>query len=137
MWSSVRAQLSPYTLHGRACCAQVKGSLAQRLALLGAMGGTQGLVGWWMVRSGLQVCPPQAPAVLRRIILCFPQRPGIWLKVVLGFRLGAAAVSQAEICATHGRRSRSMHMPATCMLHIRGPCTWARIDLPPSETLCL
>ena len=44
-----------------ACCTQVRGSLAQRLALLGAMGGTQGLVGWWMVRSGLQACPPQQP----------------------------------------------------------------------------
>jgi cytochrome c oxidase assembly protein subunit 15 len=29
--------------------------LARRLGLLLAMGGTQGLVGWWMVRSGLQV----------------------------------------------------------------------------------
>ena len=36
---------------------QVRGSLAKRLGLLGAMGGTQGLVGWWMVRSGLQVPP--------------------------------------------------------------------------------
>lgn len=33
----------------------VKGALAKRLGLLGFMGGTQGLVGWWMVRSGLQV----------------------------------------------------------------------------------
>ena len=33
----------------------VKGPLAARLGLLGAMGGAQGLVGWWMVRSGLQV----------------------------------------------------------------------------------
>lgn len=29
--------------------------LARRLGLLFFMGGTQGLVGWWMVRSGLQV----------------------------------------------------------------------------------
>jgi cytochrome c oxidase assembly protein subunit 15 len=29
--------------------------LASRLGLLFFMGGTQGLVGWWMVRSGLQV----------------------------------------------------------------------------------
>lgn len=34
---------------------QVTAPLGRRLALLGAMGGTQGLVGWWMVRSGLQV----------------------------------------------------------------------------------
>ncbi|KAK9808351.1 hypothetical protein WJX73_005348 [Symbiochloris irregularis] len=32
----------------------VKGPLAARLGLLGAMGGAQGLVGWWMVRSGLE-----------------------------------------------------------------------------------
>lgn len=29
--------------------------LGRRLGLLGFMGGVQGLVGWWMVRSGLQV----------------------------------------------------------------------------------
>ena len=29
--------------------------LGRRLGLLFLMGGTQGLVGWWMVRSGLQV----------------------------------------------------------------------------------
>ena len=33
--------------------------LAARLGLLLLMGGTQGLVGWWMVKSGLEVrqCP--------------------------------------------------------------------------------
>lgn len=30
-------------------------ALAKRLGLLFFMGGTQGLVGWWMVRSGLKV----------------------------------------------------------------------------------
>lgn len=29
--------------------------LAARLGLLFLMGGTQGFVGWWMVKSGLQV----------------------------------------------------------------------------------
>ena len=33
----------------------VNGALGVRLGLLFAMGGTQGLVGWWMVRSGLKV----------------------------------------------------------------------------------
>ncbi|PSC75229.1 cytochrome c oxidase assembly COX15 [Micractinium conductrix] len=32
----------------------VNGALGRRLALLFLMGGTQGLVGWWMVRSGFQ-----------------------------------------------------------------------------------
>lgn len=32
----------------------LKGALGQRLGLLFLMGGTQGLVGWWMVRSGLK-----------------------------------------------------------------------------------
>ena len=30
-------------------------ALAKRLGLLFLMGGTQGLVGWWMVKSGLEV----------------------------------------------------------------------------------
>ncbi len=33
----------------------INGALGKRLGLLFLMGGTQGLVGWWMVRSGLQV----------------------------------------------------------------------------------
>lgn len=33
----------------------IGGALAKRLGLLFFMGGTQGLVGWWMVRSGLTV----------------------------------------------------------------------------------
>ena len=33
----------------------VNGALGTRLGLLFAMGGTQGLVGWWMVKSGLKV----------------------------------------------------------------------------------
>jgi cytochrome c oxidase assembly protein subunit 15 len=33
----------------------INAALAKRLGLLFFMGGTQGLVGWWMVRSGLQV----------------------------------------------------------------------------------
>jgi len=32
----------------------ITGAMAKRLGLLFFMGGTQGLVGWWMVRSGLQ-----------------------------------------------------------------------------------
>lgn len=33
----------------------INGPLGRRLALLFLMGGTQGLVGWWMVRSGFRV----------------------------------------------------------------------------------
>jgi cytochrome c oxidase assembly protein subunit 15 len=33
----------------------VTARLGTRLGLLFLMGGTQGLVGWWMVKSGLQV----------------------------------------------------------------------------------
>ena len=33
----------------------VTAPLASRLGLLFLMGGTQGLVGWWMVKSGLEV----------------------------------------------------------------------------------
>ena len=38
----------------------LRGRLARRLAVLFLMGGTQGLVGWWMVRSGLEVLGPAA-----------------------------------------------------------------------------
>ena len=34
----------------------LRGPLAARVGLLFAAGGVQGLVGWWMVRSGLQAC---------------------------------------------------------------------------------
>ena len=34
---------------------RINRALAKRLGLLFLMGGTQGFVGWWMVRSGLQV----------------------------------------------------------------------------------
>ena len=40
----------------------VNGPLARRLGLLFAMGATQGFVGWWMVRSGLQVRSPPSPS---------------------------------------------------------------------------
>jgi hypothetical protein len=33
----------------------INGPLGRRLGLLFLMGGGQGLVGWWMVRSGLEV----------------------------------------------------------------------------------
>lgn len=33
----------------------INAALARRLGILFLMGGTQGLVGWWMVRSGLKV----------------------------------------------------------------------------------
>jgi len=33
----------------------INGALGRRLGLLFLMGGAQGLVGWWMVRSGLKV----------------------------------------------------------------------------------
>jgi cytochrome c oxidase assembly protein subunit 15 len=48
-----------------AACFALRGAinapLAARLGLLLAMGGAQGLVGWWMVRSGLR--EPRAPVV--------------------------------------------------------------------------
>jgi heme A synthase len=33
---------------------KVKGKLARRLAMLLGLGATQGMIGWWMVRSGLE-----------------------------------------------------------------------------------
>ena len=56
----------------------LRGPLAGRVALLFAAGGAQGLVGWWMVRSGLQARgPPKAEP-----LVCAEQtkivRPGVW-----------------------------------------------------------
>ncbi len=34
----------------------LSGALKRRLGLLFLLGGGQGLVGWWMVKSGLEVC---------------------------------------------------------------------------------
>ncbi len=42
----------------------VNGALGKRLGLLFFMGGTQGLVGWWMVRSGLEVRLPWGGGLL-------------------------------------------------------------------------
>ena len=42
----------------------VNAPLGRRLGLLLAMGATQGFVGWWMVRSGLQVRVKRPPAAL-------------------------------------------------------------------------
>jgi heme A synthase len=44
----------------------INAALGRRLALVFLMGGTQGLVGWWMVRSGLQVGPSSSR------LLCLP-----------------------------------------------------------------
>eukprot|EP00962_Isochrysis_galbana_P060965 scaffold36078_cov56-Isochrysis_galbana.AAC.1 len=41
--------LAYFALRGR-----IPASLAPRLCLLFSMGGAQGLVGWWMVKSGLE-----------------------------------------------------------------------------------
>lgn len=41
----------------------INSALARRLGLLFLMGGAQGLVGWWMVRSGLQVSSPLASSI--------------------------------------------------------------------------
>lgn len=50
----------------------INAPLAARLGLLFAMGGAQGLVGWWMVRSGLEVSaePARAGARGRRLARC-------------------------------------------------------------------
>ena len=47
--------------------------LGTRLGLLFLMGGTQGLVGWWMVKSGLQVltapsASPPASAIPKTLL---------------------------------------------------------------------
>jgi heme A synthase len=48
----------------------INGPLGRRLGLLFLMGGAQGLVGWWMVRSGLEV-----RALLLLLLLLFIMLP--------------------------------------------------------------
>ena len=42
----------------------INSALAKNLGLFFLMGGAQGLVGWWMVKSGLQVSLPRTVAIL-------------------------------------------------------------------------
>lgn len=55
MWGRVLGLVFAVPAAAFAVSGAIKFPLAQRLGLLFLMGGTQGLVGWWMVRSGLQV----------------------------------------------------------------------------------
>ena len=56
----------------------VNGALGRRLGLLFAMGATQGFVGWWMVRSGLQVnlfTPELSEKQSVGLLLCLSTQP--------------------------------------------------------------
>ena len=61
----------------------VRGALARRLALLGTAGACQGLVGWWMVRSGLD--EPDTPWDIPRVS---PVRLAAHLTSAFGIYLG-------------------------------------------------
>ncbi|KAI8465786.1 MAG: cytochrome oxidase assembly [Monoraphidium minutum] len=76
----------------------VNGRLGGRLALLFAMGGAQGLVGWWMVRSGLQE-PENKHAVPR----------------VSPYRLAAHLTSAFAIYATLVWTTLSLAAPAPAL----------------------
>lgn len=52
-------------LLGFALAGQIPRALAPRLGLLLALGGSQGLVGWWMVKSGLEAPPADLDGVPR------------------------------------------------------------------------
>lgn len=55
----------------------INSALARRLGILFLMGGTQGLVGWWMVRSGLQVTLSPVAVMYRTASWNCPARKGI------------------------------------------------------------
>ena len=49
-------------------------ALSKNLGLFFLMGGTQGLVGWWMVKSGLQVPLPSLHTPYRSLFCVMPQK---------------------------------------------------------------
>lgn len=57
--------------------------LAGRLGLLFLMGGTQGAVGWWMVKSGLHVSPFVQVLMLGLNIAACPSCTAVRLSVIL------------------------------------------------------
>ncbi|KAK9806783.1 hypothetical protein WJX72_002648 [[Myrmecia] bisecta] len=81
--------------------------LAQRLGLLFLMGGTQGLVGWWMVRSGLEappsewdvprVSPYRLAAHLTSAVVIYSML--MWTALTLAFPVPSAAMSSETAAA--------------------------------------
>lgn len=63
----------------------INGALGRRLGLLFLMGGAQGLVGWWMVRSGLKVSSLFAVFVfcLQKFVFCNQKSGQGWGSVTL------------------------------------------------------
>jgi len=92
--------------------------LAARLGLLLLMGGTQGLVGWWMVKSGLEVRSAAVASrrilnaritVSQRIKRCRQQDDSAQLQAQHAQRIGQARARccSAALCRRRRRRSRS------------------------------
>lgn len=101
----------------------VKGPLAARLGLLGAMGATQGLVGWWMVRSGLRepdnqyetprVSPYRLAGHLASAFVIYGTL--LWTSLTLAFPQSAASV--AEGAATSACAALKQHaLPLSCLI---------------------
>ncbi|CAL8462918.1 g2452 [Coccomyxa elongata] len=88
----------------------VNGPLARRLGLLFAMGATQGFVGWWMVRSGLQetkeewevprVSPYRLAAHLTSAAIIYGTL--LWTSLSLAFPTSAAAAVTSDVAMTAG-----------------------------------
>ncbi|KFM23734.1 Cytochrome c oxidase assembly protein COX15-like protein [Auxenochlorella protothecoides] len=98
--------------------------LARRLALLFAMGGTQGLVGWWMVRSGLEdpADPHTVPRVSAyRLAAHLTSAFAIYATLV---GLGLAALLNAvpvELGAAHQANALTLFTLALALLHALRP----------------
>ena len=90
---------------GFALAGRVNRALARRLLLLFTMGGTQGLVGWWMVRSGLD--DPADPHAVPR---------------VSPYRLASHLVSAFAIFATLAWTTLDLARPAPAASTPTRPC---------------
>ncbi|GBF94603.1 hypothetical protein Rsub_06718 [Raphidocelis subcapitata] len=98
MWGRVLGLVFALPTAAFAVKGAVNGPLAGRLGLLFAMGGAQGLVGWWMVRSGLEE-PEDRHAVPR----------------VSPYRLAAHLTSAFAIYATLAWTTLTLAAPASAL----------------------
>ena len=97
----------------------IPGKLYPRLGLLFSLGGLQGLVGWWMVKSGLEMDPAQ-----RKEIRVSPYR--------LASHLTMAFTTYALLLWT-GTFSLIHSITKKLKLFISTPCIYIHINLCPSH----
>ncbi len=86
----------------------INGPLGRRLTLLFLMGGTQGLVGWWMVRSGFQVGAAVGSLVMVQLLRRRPERLGCRAMLYVKVDTQYACCSRSAEVSEH--RSTCFHV---------------------------